>query len=439
MRQALRATTILATIGLAAAGTALPAAAQAPASGLQAGVGGDPAIFGPTSSVPGPTGLPGSIQFYFKGRLHTDFMFGGDSLDHGGGNKSQNIEFGEYARLYTGFAGTAANGMQFGAYVEIRQNGSAALGASTGTNSLIFRRETGYIKGDWGQFRFGQTDGASDLFLTGTFENFDDAGWNSSDLPNLFSSNAAIVWPFEDTSAYYGTSKVVYLSPRFSGFDFGLAYEPNQTGTGEAACASATLSGTGGGCQRLSTIAGPASAQYRRNMFDAVGRYTGSLGPVALTATLGTLTAGHVNNTSAPASDPTIVQTGITLAFGGFAVGGNFLTGNINGSFVPLPKGGRHETAWVAGASYATGPFILGAAVNATDYQGATGPGLGGRSELGVAAGSTFTWAPGVSTFLSMLYGHRHQVGYDFATGAAGTASNNTRAFGITLGNSFNW
>jgi hypothetical protein len=38
-----------------------------------------------------------------------------------------------------------------------------------------------------------------------------------------------------------------------------------------------------------------------------------------------------------------------------------------------------------------------------------------------------------------MLYGHRHQVGYDFATGAAGTASNNTRAFGITLGNSFNW
>ena len=38
-----------------------------------------------------------------------------------------------------------------------------------------------------------------------------------------------------------------------------------------------------------------------------------------------------------------------------------------------------------------------------------------------------------------MLYGQRHQYGYDFASGAPGLASNNTRAFGVTLGNSFNW
>ncbi len=424
---------------LALPAASLPAAAQSPASGLQPGLGGDPAIFGPTSSVPGPASLPGQVQFYFRGRLHTDFMAGGDSLDHGGGNKSGSVMFGEYARLYTGFRGTAANGLRFGAYLEIRQNGSPALGASTGTNTLIFRRETAYIKGGWGQLRFGQTDSASGLFLTGTFENFDDGGWNSSDLPNLFSANAALVWPFEDTSAYYGTSKLVYLSPRFGGFDFGLGYEPNATGSGEANCSSALAAGAGGGCPRLSTIAGPASAQFRRNLLDAVGRYTGTLGPVAVTATLGGLTAGHVNNVSAPASDPSLVQTGITLAYGGFAVGGNFLTGNINGSFVPLPKGGRHETAWVAGASYATGPFIIGAAVNVTNYQGAVGPGLGGRRELGVAAGGTYAWGPGSSLFLSMLYGQRHQFGYDFASGGPGAASNNTRAFGLTIGNSFNW
>ncbi len=431
MRRSLIATTMLAAVGLA-----LPAAAQTPASGWI--MGPDPTIFAPTSSVPGPTGLPGTIEAYVRGRLHTDWMAGGDSLDHAGGSKSGNIQFGEYARLYTGFEGTAANGLNFGAFLEIRQNGSPALGASTSTNTLIFRRETGYLKGGWGQLRFGQTDGASDLFLTGTFENFDDGGWNSSDLPNLFSTNAQLVWPYEDTSAYYGTSKVVYLSPRFSGFDFGLAYEPNQTGSGEANCASAAA-GAGGGCPRLSSISGPASAQFRRNMFDAVGRYTGVLGPVGVTVTLGTLTAGHVNNASAPASNPTIVQTGVALTYGGFAIGGNFLTGNINGSFVPLPDGGRHEIAWIAGTSYAFGPFIVGTAVNATDYQGATGPGVGGRRELGVAAGGTFAWAPGATAFLSMLYGQRHQIGYDFATGGLGDTSNNTRAFGVTLGNSFNW
>ncbi len=431
MRRYLSAATALAAVAIA-----LPAAAQAPASGLQAGLGGDTAIFGPTTPYPGPTNLPGQIEFYFRGRLHFDMMLGGDSLDHGKGTKSGEVYFGEYARLYTGFEGAAANGLRFGAYLEIRQNGGG-LGSSTARNTLIFRRETGYLKGDLGELRFGQTDGASGLFLTGTFENFDGGGWDSTDLPNLFSGNAVIVWPFEDTSAYYGTSKVVYLSPRFGGFDFGLAYEPNATGSGEANCASAALGGAE--CPRASTIAGPAAAQYRRNMVDVVGRYTGALGPVGVTATLGALTAGHVNNTAAPASDPTVVQTGLVVSYGGLAVGGNVMTGNINGSFVPLPEGGRHETAWIAGTSYAAGPFIVGAAINGTDYQGAMGPGIGGRHELGIAVGGTYAWAPGTALYLSFLYGHRHQVGYDFATGAPGSASNNTSATGVLIGNTFNW
>ncbi len=433
MRRFLSAATALAAVALS-----VQAAAQTPASGLQAGLGGDPVIFGPTSSYPAPASLPGEIRFYFRGRLHFDMMAGGDSLDHGNGTKSGNVYFGEYARLYTGFEGTAANGLKFGAFLEVRQHSLATPSAAAfGDANLFFRRETGYLKGGWGEFRFGQTDGASGLFLTGTFENFDDGGWNSSDLPSLFSSNAVIVWPYEDTGAYYGTSKVVYLSPRFGGFDFGVAYEPNASGSGEANCASAALGGAE--CPRASTIAGPAAAQYRRNMFDVVGRYTGALGPVGVTATLGALTAGHVNNTAAPASDPTVIQTGLVLSYGGLAVGGNFLTGNINGSFVPLPEGGRHETAWIAGTSYAAGPFVVGAAVNGTDYQGAMGPGIGGRHELGIAVGGTYAWAPGTAVYLSFLYGKRHQAGYDFGAGAPGAGSNSTSAMGVLIGNSFNW
>ncbi len=434
LRRSLAAAALLTMVTVA-----MPANAQTARSGLRAGLGGDPNIFGPLSSYPAPTNLPGLIQFYLKGRLNTDMMAGGDSLDHGGGNKYGAIYFGEYARLYTGFAGTAANGLRFGAYIEIRQNGSSALGAPTSDNTLFFRRETGYVKGSWGKLQFGQIDGASGMFLTGVFTKFDTGGWHSPDLVYLFSGNAKLFWPFPSNVGYYGTSKVVYVSPQYGGFDFALSYEPNQTNSGEANCASALTGGATGGCPRLSTIAGPTSAEYRRNMIDAVGRYMGKVGHIGVTATAGIMHAGHVNNLSAPASDPTGVEAGLQLAYGGFAIGGNLLTGNFNGTFVPVPKGGHHESAWVAGTSYANGPFVVGAQVLSTDYQGVMDPGLGETREFGVAVGGTYAWAPGSALYLSMLYGQRHQHGYDFATGKPGLASNNTRAMGFMLGNQFNW
>ncbi len=424
-----------------AGAVALSTGAHAQQTGMMAGIGGDPTIFGPTSSVPGPTGLPGSINFYFKGRLHTDWMIGGDSLDRGGGNKSQQILFGEYARLYTGFAGVAANGLNFGAYIEVRQNGSSALGASTGTATLIFRREAGYLKGNWGQVRFGETDGASGLFMTGTFENYDDGAWNG-DLPVLFSGNAEINWPFPENSGTYGTGKIVYLSPQFAGFDFGLDYEPNQDGTNESTCSSALASGAGAGCQRLTTITGPAFLQKRVNTFDGVGRYQGTFGPVAFTGTLGAIESGHVNNLASPGSDMFVYEAGATAAIGGFAFGGNYLGGSSTaGTLTPLNKGAPHQQSFIVGTSYAFGPFIVGASYIDENSAGAWNGGTikGSLHEIGISAGGTYAWAPGTSAFLSFLYGHRHQIGYDFATGAAGTASNNTSAIGMLVGNTFNW
>jgi Gram-negative porin len=441
----LAATAVVGAMGLASA-----AHAQAAQSGYI--LGPDPTIFGPTSSVPGPTGLPGSMQVYFRGRLHTDWMVGGDSLDHGGGNKSGNIMFGEYARIYTGFEGVAANGLNFGAFVEVRQNGSSSLGASTGNNTLIFRREVGYLKGSWGQVRFGETDGASGLFQTGNFENFDDGGWNG-DLPGLFSGNAQLDWPFPENSGTYGTGKIVYLSPQFAGFDFGVDYEPNFNNTGEANCTSAATGGAGGGCPRLSSITGPFGSQARRNTFDLTGRYQGTLGPVALTGMVGVMTAGHVNNAAQGASNPTNVQIGATIAFGGFAIGGDVIGGNSNGTgyaaLVPVGDGGARELGFVVGTSYAFGPFIVGASylhyhsqgayVNTAGVSAPANHNYSSRSQTGVAVGGTYAWAPGTSAFLSFLWGERHQVGYDFATAGAGLGSNNTSAVGALIGNTFNW
>jgi hypothetical protein len=438
------ATAVVGAMGLASA-----AHAQAAQSGYI--LGPDPVIFGPTSSVPGPTGLPGSVQVYFRGRLHTDWMVGGDSLDHIGGNKSGNIQFGEYARFYAGFAGTAANGMNFGAFLEMRQNASSSLGASTGTATVTWRREVGYLKGSWGQVRFGETDSASGLFQTGNFENFDDGGWNG-DLPTVFSGGASLDWPFPENSGTYGTGKIVYLSPQFSGFDFGVDYEPNFNASGEANCTSAAF-GAGGGCPRLSSITGPVGSQFRRNTFDATGRYQGKLGPVAVTAMLGVMTAGHVNNAAQGASNPTTLQFGATIAYGGWSIGGDVIGGNSNGTgyaaLVPVGDGGAHELGYVIGTSYAWGPFIVGASWLHFQSQGAYVNTAGAafpanhqysmRNQSGVAVGGTYAWAPGTSAFLSFLYGQRHQIGYDFSTGLNGLSHNNTTAVGALIGNTFNW
>lgn len=442
------ATAVVGAVGLAAA-----AHAQAPESGYMPGLGGDPNIFGMTSGVPSGTALPGSMQIYFRGRLTTEWGASGTNINNVGGNKNGSIIFGDYARFYSGFAGTAANGMQYGATFEVRQDFYSGLGAKVGDNDLHFRRETAYIKGPWGQFRAGQTDPATGLFMTGTFENFTGSGdgsWNG-DQPGWFEGNAQISWPFPEDSGLYGTGKVVYLSPSFSGFDFGVSYEPNDSNLSPqnpgapsvSSCASALSGYTA--CPNATTITGAGTAQYRRNMFDAVGRYQGKLGPVAVTGALGMMTAGHVTNATAPASNPTVIWTGWTFAANGFAIGGNFITGNSGASgsgVVPELKGAPHEMAYTIGTSYAFGPFIVGASYlgehQAANYNGTTVKHA--SSEQGINVGGTYYWAPGSQLFVSWLWGTRHQAGYDFATSTAGSSvGNSTRASGILIGNQFDW
>jgi len=396
--------------------------------------------------------------------------------------KQANYEFGDYVRLYPSLDGVAANGLKYGVFAEIRHEsgvgaGGGALGSISGSDTrnglLYFRREYGYVgTNQLGTVRFGATDPTSGLFETGTFENFNDGGWNG-DIEDFFSSSAAPSWPFMVVGAYYTTTKVVYLSPQFYGVDFGFSYEPSTSNVtpldgcsyAETIPPSVTPAGAttplnvssigsfGASCARLSSSSRAADLARRRNTIDTAVRYRGTFGPVGIAATGGFIGSQHVNYDGAPPipvryNGLEIGDFGTAVTIAGLTVGGHISFGRGNGANAALePVGAVPEFIWLAGASYTIGPVIVGASFFQTNVAGSSGPtsagfasSVGQLRERGVAAGGTFTVAPGVSLFLDYLYGDRKENGVNLLGDSESSATHNqTRAQLIGLGTQIRW
>ena len=116
---------------------------------------------------------------------------------------------------------------------------------------------------------------------------------------------------------------------------------------------------------------------------------------------------------------------GLAVTYGGLSVGGKYQVGRYNGQWNLAPKGTTDGEAWLAGASYTIGPFIMGAHYLVYNSAGDVQNALRGRQrrEDGLAAGGTYSLAPGLSLFLSYIWTQRKQNGYDFATGATATTT----------------
>ncbi len=410
-------------------------------------------------------------------------------------NKQASYSFANFARLYPGFDGVAANGLKYGASLEIRQdNVSGAGGGSFGGISqqsrargeLYLRREWGYIGTDkLGTLRFGSTDQPSSLYMTGNFENFDAGGING-DIPLIPSQALVATWPFADVGNYYTTTKAVYLSPQLYGLDFGVSYEPgtgnlnidSNCGSGSGAganfvnpagsftqAAGANGQGVAGpGCDQLSSSPSNAESGRRRNTVDALLRYRGTFGGFGIAATAGYIGGGHVlDNSGLPFTNNglaaggvrpnydglNIGDFGVALTYGGFSVGGKYMYGRYNGQWSLDPKGLRPGEAILGGASYTVGPLVVGAHYLSYKSAGDIGNAFAGRTrrEQGIAAGGTYSLAPGLSLFVSYLFSERKQPGYDFITGQGVSAAapngvrfnNKVTSQILSIGTGFSW
>lgn len=459
------------SVGVAAAQTAMP---MAPTQGMQtqyntilAGNNQNNSDGSPLKdNANSPT--PGSVVIHINGRVNFYATAMGSSVNTypATGAKLAPQQFLGYFRLYPGMDAMATNGLRYGGIVEIRQNfagqnyGSTtaslsgpgtAFGASPSGSScastLYVRREAIYFgTNQLGIVRLGQDDGPFSQLDGGvtTFQNFNDGAWNG-DVPSAIPGAAQPTFPFwSGVGNEYTITKAVYFSPTFAGFDVGVSYAPNNSTTNDGACgvASSGCANTSNG--GTSTTFGGGSRAT--NMFEIMGRYRASMGPVGIYGIAGYSASGHTtDNAPVTASNAqyngfSAGDVGLALTFAGVTVGGNALFGDYNGQVGLQPKGGASAVAWIAGAQYATGPLTMG--VSYFNYQSQGAVAMVGKSQRyddGLAAGLTYSVAPGMVAYVSYLYGQVHQGGYNIATGTPGTAYNDLHSQVFSLGARVFW
>jgi hypothetical protein len=391
----------------------------------------------------------------------------------GQGFKVNPIGIGSYVRLYPGFDGLAANGLRYGAAVELRENfqsgvttsGTAASpSANTSAETIYVRRAFTYLASDQvGLVRLGQTDGVLGLFDNCVFTSQCwDAGSGVFNGGVMQQSSPSGIWPpfvwLDQSGAEYGNNKVVYLSPQFYGFDFGVQYAPNmgnsfQNASTASAFQAATCTQASAGCVGL-TSGNDATRWY--NQVGLGLRYQQTFGAVDFKTYGFWETAGQENLTTGPHTLPNPTGSAATLATlrydnlnfykAGVAVTAfnttlavDYIGGAVNGQLAMKPTGGANMNAVLAGLTYANGPFVLGIDFGTIQSQGdARLTGISQRHEYEIGFGGNYKLAPGVQLVGEYQYAYRHQGGFNFNTGTPGVTKD-AQGQGVTFATVLTW
>lgn len=338
------------------------------------------------------------------------------------GWKQQGYGFDGYVRLYPSFDAMTTNGIKYGAAVEIRTNqpGMATGGASgnSGAQTFYIRRAYGYIGTDqMGTLRFGQIDGPLGLLKTGDMQGFGDGGVNG-DVPDFIQGYYAWQFPFS-VGNEYAINKVIYLSPNFAGFDFGVSFAPSTT---------ALLGSINGivAANNAQLAAGPGVGARARDLYELNLRYRGNFSGVGVAANVGYFGSGVVRGSSA-ARGLSIIDAGAQVSAYGVTVGGHMSTGRFNGQTNLSAKGEKDAMMYIIGAMYENGPYNIGVHYSNISQPGIIGDGVA-RKIQAVAIGGAWTWAPGAQALFEFMTGEQTEG-----------AGNKVHGTGFVIGQRFRW
>lgn len=305
--------------------------------------------------------------------------------------------------------GKAANGLSYGAEIELQMDNVTNAGGA-GNGGVVDTDEMwGFVSSPTlGTLQFGDQDSAADQLKVAapSVTNLGESGgWDEFIAPEA-GGTRYILTTINDGS---DSTKIIYLSPQFFGFDFGVSYAPNQY-EGEN-----FLTPTGTNLQR------DTNQGSIRNELSGALRYRGSFGNVgvaaAFSAMRGDSPSGSVNR------DPNAYQAGLNLSAYGVTVGGHYIWGRYGGSApgrAGLAPGLDNSNNWTIGATYRAGAISVGAFYALGKRDNAL-VGVADREQQAIGVGAVYTMAPGLEVFANYTNIEDENVR---AAGAANTVAN---------------
>ncbi len=370
---------------------------------------------GGTATVITPlVGAPGAPSISQTGGVGASSLATGQYEAALGSSRTGKHDFSTDTEVHVFVNGKTANGLTYGAVVEIQ------FDVNEGTYRPVRRSQTSKTMANLdemyafiasptlGQVRFGDEDGPfGGLMNSGFVTNFGTGGVYGDWQDFVIRPNRTTTSPGDVGD----NTKIIYLSPQFFGFDFGVSWAFNE-GTGadtgclrdltdpycDRAYASTGVTGYGRGNDDL---------PGRRNEIQAMARWRGNVGPVGLAVSGGTMQASAVRDITITGTqvqtlrNPSVYQVGAQATAFGFTVGGTYMWGNTNFFYIPTTRGDKEMQQYFLGASYVLGPVTVGANGFWGTYAG--------------AAGFTFNTATGAYTTTAARQGQRR---YGYAVGA---------------------
>ncbi|MXP64627.1 porin [Roseomonas sp. M0104] len=339
-------------------------------------------------------------------------------------------DFASDMEIHVIVQGKAANGVSYGATIEVQDdfNRQATPGVSSKNQLDTDEMYVWVSSPQAGQLRFGDEDGVVlGALATGWITSFGTGGIDGDWLDNVVGGN-------NRPSYFVGgglndSTKIIYTSPQFFGFDFGASFGFND-GEGEDSGCEAV----GANCDRYDSSIASAYTLRRKNEVQAAVRYRGSFGGVGIAGLAGYIGSGATKNTTGLSGEGLSVGVfGLQATAYGFTAGANYAFGRSNAGLGLLAQGpgldDRDMRQWVAGVAYTISNLTVGA--NFFDVRSAgnqNNPNK--RKDQAWSVGANYNLAPGLALVAEYTQGTKEEN----ASNAARTNGVDTEAKVFILG-----
>lgn len=351
---------------------------------------------------------PASAQIDVTIGGHTKNYIGWMSQDDGDIAEPRSFDMIRESEIHVNAEGTADNGLTYGFHVELE--------ADAGDDQNTVEESYLYLSSNLGRVNLGSEDGANYLLQVAAPSadaNIDgirqyvqpvnymaffstsgtDINTNAVDDGVELATAAAVLVAADgfdyDNDATGYAEKLTYLSPVWSGFQFGVSYTPDVNDNG---------SSTGLAGFNTDDVANTYGSAY-----EGAARYEGQFNNLGFAVGAGYTQVDLEEDGGIGLDDYKEWNVGVDFNVGAFGVGAVW-TENNNGVDV-----GDEDRTFVVGADYTTGPFQFGASYYDRDDEFS---GIGTLETERYSGGVVYTAAPGLS-FRGSINFIDHEIGTD--------------------------